>query len=68
MMTNFNDYRQCDQHRRKQDEIQTQMSIRAAKQAVRNRREWLRLAKVAITQGELDVAIARIQQAKLERI
>lgn len=65
MLTNWNDYRQADPHRRAYDRKVASQQIALAKQNMRNRRKWLSMAKDAITKGDLDVAIARIEQAKL---
>lgn len=47
MITNCNDYRQADGHRRQTDAERQDAIIRLCKQGKRNRDEWLRRAKLA---------------------
>lgn len=68
LLPRWNDCRQADDHRRQADDEFCKATTKLVAQGKRNRREWLRLARQAIHAGDLDMAIARIQQAKLETV
>lgn len=57
---------QCDLHRRLADDVEIQRRHKASKQAHRNKREWLRRAKLADTEHKIDLAYNLRARAVLE--